>query len=150
MSPGFDEVRMRLRVAREELQDARCRLDNRAGDLGRAARRRLGEILQRLSPARLAAKASHSRVRLTVGGAALEAAAHSRLEEARGRLAVAAAALDAMSPLAVLGRGYALATDARGRVLRSSRGVSEGESVRVRLSEGALRCRVEEVEGGLE
>ena len=58
----------------------------------------------------------------------------------------AAAALDALSPLAVLGRGYALAQDERGRVLRSSRGVSEGEGVRVRLAEGALRCRVEEVE----
>jgi len=138
---------MRLRVAREELTDARCRLDNRAGDLGRAARRRLGEVLQRLSPARMASQASRSRVRLTVGGAALEAAARARLDEARGRLAVAAAALDAMSPLAVLGRGYALATDARGRVLRTSRGVSAGEGVRVRLAEGALRCRVEETEG---
>ena len=147
MSPGFDEVRMRLRVAREELADARCRLDNRAGDLGRAARRRLAEVLKRLSPARMAAQASRSRVRATVGGAALEAAARARLDEARGRLAVAAAALDAMSPLAVLGRGYALATDTRGRVLRTSRGVKAGEGVRVRLAEGALRCRVEGTEG---
>ena len=50
-------------------------------------------------------------------------------------------------PLAVLGRGYALATDVRGRVLRSARGIERGEDVRVRLAEGALRCRVEEVEG---
>ena len=49
--------------------------------------------------------------------------------------------------LAVLGRGYALATDGRGGVLRSARAVAEGEAVRVRLAEGSLRCRVEEVEG---
>ena len=147
MSPGFDEVRMRLRVAREELTDARCRLDNRAGDLSRAARRRLEVVLKRLSPARMTANASRARVRLTVGGAALEAAARSRLDDARSRLVAAAASLDALSPLAVLGRGYALAADARGRLLRSARTVEVGEGVRVRLAEGALRCRVEEVEG---
>jgi exodeoxyribonuclease VII large subunit len=98
----------------------------------------------------MAAAASRSRVRLTLEGAALEAAASARLDDSRSRLAVAAASLDAMSPLAVLGRGYALAQDARGKLLRSSRTVSVGERVRVRLSEGALRCRVEEVEGAEE
>jgi exodeoxyribonuclease VII large subunit len=86
-------------------------------------------------------------VRLAVGGAALETAARARLEDARRRLGLAAASLDAMSPLAVLARGYALAQDERGRVLRSARGVSAGDAVRVRLSEGSLRCRVEEAEG---
>jgi exodeoxyribonuclease VII large subunit len=46
----------------------------------------------------------------------------------------------------VLGRGYALTQDARGHVLRSSRRVRVGERVRVRLAEGQLLCRVEEVE----
>ncbi|MET0624086.1 MAG: exodeoxyribonuclease VII large subunit [Pyrinomonadaceae bacterium] len=147
MSSGFDEVRMRLRVAREELADARCRLENRAGDLSRAARRGLDAAVRALSPARVASAASRARVRLTVGDAGLEAAAHARLEDARARLSVAAAALDAMSPLAVLGRGYALAQDERGRVLRSARGVGVGDGVRVRLASGALRCRVESVEG---
>jgi exodeoxyribonuclease VII large subunit len=52
-----------------------------------------------------------------------------------------------MSPLAVLGRGYALAHDARGRVLRDASKVAEGERVRLRLARGALSCRVEAVEG---
>jgi len=114
--------------------------------LSRAARRRLDAVRGQLSPAGVAASASRARVRLTVGGAALEAATRVRLDDARARLGRAAAALDAMSPLAVLGRGYALAQDARGRVLRSARGLVEGEEIRVRLSEGALRCRVEGVE----
>jgi exodeoxyribonuclease VII large subunit len=147
MSSGFDEVRMRLRVAREELDDVRCRLENRAGDLSRAARRRLEALRGKLSPAGVAASASRTRVRLAVGGAALETAARARLEDARRRLGLAVASLDAMSPLAVLGRGYALAQDGRGRVLRSARSVGVGETVRVRLSEGSLRCRVEEAEG---
>jgi exodeoxyribonuclease VII large subunit len=147
MSTGFDEVRMRLRVAREELTDARAALERRASELSRTARRKLEESAKRLSPARMSAAASRSRVRLALQGASLESAARARLDEARSRLAVAAVALDAMSPLAVLGRGYALAEDSRGGILRDSSSVEEGERVRVRLSRGALRCRVEEVEG---
>ena len=147
MSPGFDEVRMRLRVAREEFDDVRCRLENRGGELGRVARRRLDAVRGKLSPAGMAASASRARVRLAVGGAALETAARARVEDARRRLGLAAASLDAMSPLAVLGRGYALATDESGRVLRSASDVGAGERLRVRLSEGSLRCRVEESEG---
>lgn len=147
MSPGFDEVRMRLRVAREELDEARRGLERRIVELSARARRRLEAAARRLSPARMSSSASRSRVRLTTAGAGLEAVSRARLEGARSRLAVAAASLDAMSPLAVLGRGYALALGEHGEILRTSRAVRAGERVRVRLSEGALRCRVEEVEG---
>jgi exodeoxyribonuclease VII large subunit len=147
MSPGFDEVRMRLRVAREEADEARRDLERRVAELTVRARRRLEAAARRLSPARMSSSASRSRVRLTAAGAGLESASRARLEGARSRLAVAAASLDAMSPLAVLGRGYALAQGERGEILRTSRAVRAGERVRVRLSEGALRCRVEEVEG---
>ncbi len=147
MSAGFDEVRMRLRVAREELAEARGALERRASELSRAARRKLEGAASGLSPARMSAAASRSRVRLALQGASLESAASARLDEARSRLAVAAVALDAMSPLAVLGRGYALAQDSRGGILRDSSRVEEGERVRVRLSQGALVCRVEEIEG---
>jgi len=147
MSAGFDEVRMRLRVAREELTEARAALERRASELGRAARRKLEGAAGRLSPARMSAAASRSRVRLALQGASLESAARARLDDARKRLAVAAVALDAMSPLAVLGRGYALAQDARGEILRDASNVETGGRVRVRLARGALSCRVEEVEG---
>jgi exodeoxyribonuclease VII large subunit len=147
MSPGFDEFRARLRAAREESNDVRRSLERLATDLSTRARRRLEAAVTKLSPARVATSASRSRVRLTLSVAALEAAARAKLEEERARLSVAAAALDAMSPLAVLGRGYALAHDERGKLLREARTVKTGERVRVQLSRGALRCLVEEVEG---
>ena len=56
-----------------------------------------------------------------------------------------AAQLDALSPLAVLGRGYAVCWDeTRTRILRSSRSVASGDGVRVTLAEGELDCRVVE------
>lgn len=66
----------------------------------------------------------------------------------RERFARLAAALDALSPLKVLGRGYALTTDGAGRVLASVSGVEPGDNVTVRLADGALRCRVEAKQGG--
>ncbi|PYT04170.1 MAG: exodeoxyribonuclease VII large subunit [Acidobacteria bacterium] len=148
MSSGFDEVRARLRVAREELTEARRALERRVNEQTARARRRLEAAARRLSPARMTAGASRMRVRAALACAALETAARAGLEDARTRLSVAAASLDAMSPLAVLGRGYAVAQDEGGAVLRSSSDVKGGERVRVRLSRGALRCRVEEIEGG--
>jgi exodeoxyribonuclease VII large subunit len=65
------------------------------------------------------------------------------VEIARGRLGLAAAALDAMSPLAVLERGYAIAQDGDGRVVREATAVSAGDALRLRLWKGSLNCRVE-------
>ena len=147
MSHGFDEVRSRLRAARSEADSAALRLERLLKERAARTRRRLDAAACRLSPAGTAARAAGARVRLALAGAGLEAAARARQDDARGRLAVAAASLDALSPLAVLGRGYALAEDERGEILRKSSAAREGERVRVRLAEGALRCRVEEVEG---
>jgi exodeoxyribonuclease VII large subunit len=147
MSHGFDEVRSALRAAREEAGDAARRLERVLADSTTRARKRLDAAACRLSPARMQSRASAGGVRLAVTRAALEASARARVDDARSRFAVAVASLEALSPLAVLGRGYALAADERGRLLRSSRGVAVGDGVRVRLAEGALRCRVEEVEG---
>jgi len=64
---------------------------------------------------------------------------------AERRTATLAARLDAMSPLAVLGRGYALCwNDARTGIIRSASQVTPGERVRVTLAEGELGCRVED------
>ena len=94
----------------------------------------------RLSPARHGSRAPRARACVWRWTARrLEAAARARLEDARSRLAVAAASLDAMSPLAVLGRGYALAEDERGRLLRSARGVAGGRA-RARASGRRARC----------
>ena len=65
------------------------------------------------------------------------------MENARRKFGVAAAALDAMSPLKVLERGYAIAQDPTGAIVREARAVSPGDAVRLRLWKGELNCRVE-------
>ena len=93
-------------------------------------RHRLAAIRSRLQAATsgLDGGISHRRLRL-----------ESRLGRAAGRL-------ESLSPLAVLGRGYAVCWDeARTRVLRRASETAPGKSVTVRLHEGELRCDVREI-----
>ena len=72
-------------------------------------------------------------------------AASARLTGPRQRLGALAASLDAMSPLKVLGRGFAMATDNRGQILRRAGEAAPGDGITVTLAEGSLDCRVENV-----
>jgi exodeoxyribonuclease VII large subunit len=58
------------------------------------------------------------------------------------RLNRASARLEALSPLAVLSRGYALVYASDGTLLRSSAGTSPGDTIRARLAQGALEATV--------
>ncbi|MBM4435253.1 MAG: exodeoxyribonuclease VII large subunit, partial [Chloroflexi bacterium] len=54
--------------------------------------------------------------------------------------------LDALSPLAVLGRGYAVVEGADGRIRTGAHGLSVGEAVRLRMRDGRAGATVTSVE----
>jgi len=66
------------------------------------------------------------------------------LNRKKQRFTALAASLDAMSPLKVLGRGYAMARDDAGGILKSYRDVTAGQQVTVTLGEGGFTATVEE------
>ena len=66
------------------------------------------------------------------------------LNRKKQRFTALAASLDAMSPLKVLGRGYAMARDGAGGILKSYRDVTAGQQVTVTLGEGGFTATVEE------
>lgn len=68
-------------------------------------------------------------------------------EARRQRLRALAGRLDALSPLAVLSRGYAIARAADGGVLKEATAVAVGDFVSVMLYKGGLACRVETIQG---
>lgn len=76
----------------------------------------------------------------------LVSAVRRRLERARGRTERLGARLDALSPLATLRRGYAVPTDAEGRVLRRRKSFEGVERFRLRVVDGRIESRVENVE----
>ena len=122
---GYD-IRM-AQAMRKQMAQRRAALDNLAGR----------RVLQ--SPA---AYFDLRRVELDYTRSRLTAAGERWLAARRHGFAQYAAALDAMSPLKVLARGYAMATDADGTVLRSAAKVQPGDPVRVQLQDGALHCTV--------
>jgi exodeoxyribonuclease VII large subunit len=67
------------------------------------------------------------------------------LQRKRAGLEVAAGRLNALSPLAILARGYAICRDARGILVRYAESVRSGDGVRITLAQGELDCRVEGV-----
>lgn len=77
----------------------------------------------------------------------LASLAEKQVGERRQRFAALCASLHAMSPLAVLARGYAVARTATGTVLRSADEVTVGETIDVTLGRGSLVCAVNETRG---
>lgn len=72
-------------------------------------------------------------------------AARQQLGVADRRLAATASKLDALSPLKVLGRGYAIGYDADGDVLDSVSRVQVGDTLSLRLADGSVDCQVTDV-----
>ena len=73
----------------------------------------------------------------------LAAAEERELASSRERFVRLTAALDAMSPLRVLTRGYAIASDGEGRCIRSVEALRPGGRLRLTLADGRADCLVE-------
>jgi exodeoxyribonuclease VII large subunit len=74
--------------------------------------------------------------------ARLERAERERLARSVQRLALAQRALDAVSPLATVQRGFAIVRRADGTVLTDASAVSPGEEIEASLARGTVRARV--------
>ena len=76
----------------------------------------------------------------------LVAAAEKLCSANRHKFVALASALDAMSPLKVLSRGYAIASDAEGKLVKSVGDVVGGDKISLSVSDGTIKCIVEESE----
>ncbi len=128
----------------EKLQAQRLRMARGQGRRLELLRRRLDELSCKRVMADPLAPVQDKRLLLDHIQKELCHAALARMAKPRRELAALAASLDAMSPLKVLGRGFALVTDEGGRPLRRAADVPVGSEITAALSEGKLRCRVEE------
>jgi len=146
LSPAFDAVMARLHDAMTTADEAEHRLQTSVVSLLQRIQRRLGAASHSLSPVQLRSAVTAARTRFASLTRARDASIVTRLESARQQLSVVAAALDAMSPLKVLERGYAIAHRADGRIVREAKAVAIGDALHLRLWKGALDCRVEGTE----
>ena len=134
------------------LRDWARRVDDLGVRLGRAmtrhdarARERLDRVARALRPALLAAPVRHQQRLAGQLGGRLERVIRGETARRRRAVEAMAARLDGLSPLACLARGYAIVAGPSGEVVTRAVDVRAGDRVTVRLHEGRLGCRVEDV-----
>lgn len=98
-----------------------------------------GRLLQN-SPAHRVARYSLSQQSLSIR---LQQAVQKRLGYRSQQLAGLARALDTVSPLATLGRGYSIVRNSEGALVRSNADVNAGDSIAVQLHKGQLSATVD-------
>jgi exodeoxyribonuclease VII large subunit len=128
------------------------RVDELVFRLAEAQRRHLRNYHRRLDSASARVRAHDLRAKLVAmrrdveaRTGALTAVTRNVLLQHHARLDRLAAQLGALSPVAILDRGYALVFDASGKLVKNAGQLSPGESVRTRVANGEFTAKVEEV-----
>jgi exodeoxyribonuclease VII large subunit len=144
---AFASMRALMRDRMLRLDDLDGRLRGRLSHLLLRGRHRLEILAHRMTPREMAGRLAGRRADCVAWGRLLTRAMLARVRRARDRTAALGERLGALSPLAVLSRGYAICLQpASGAILKSARAVHPGERVDVRLHRGRLGCEVKEVE----
>ena len=134
--PDRQDVALRLTSAGTAVSRALARLlATRAARMERTRDRMGAALIQRLRT---------SERRLLTAQARLAPALTRVTELRRSRLSRVAAQLHALSPVAVLGRGYALARGANGTILRRVADLTPGAPFTLTVADGAVAARVED------
>lgn len=121
------------RLLRERFRRERSRLDQAVVRLDRThPRTRLAAVRERI--AKLEQRANRSM--------------HARLAKERQRFGSAVGRLDNLSPLKVLSRGYALAFDGSGQLVRDAAALAPGAAVEVRVARGRFEATVTATHAG--
>jgi len=103
---------------------------------------RLDAITAQLSPVRLASKLGDRKTSVGLLSQRVDSAARGVVDEKLKALNICMTKLDALSPLNVLGRGFAIAESETGEILRDAERVTVDDLVKIRLEKGSLRTRV--------
>ena len=132
-----------------EIQEMLQNYDARASQAMSGRLRRLSERLEGIQSKRVltdpAAHLENRRIGLDRLRDRLIAAQEGCLARGKQTYVGLAASLDAMSPLRVLARGYAVATNEGGKPIKSAKELTPGDRVRLRLSDGQAQCTVEKI-----
>ncbi len=146
----FREMLSRLQDPRRDIQDRRMKIDDLALRLMRVIRRKVGELqdvtrslAERLRPEHLRRTLFDRKEIAQELSMRLERGQRSLVREKRAAMENLAGRLDALSPLAVLSRGYSITFRPKTcEVVTDARTVAAGDDLEVRLWKGELQCRV--------
>jgi exodeoxyribonuclease VII large subunit len=139
-------TRLRDDVSRRDqyLDELRLRLDASVHRHVRVHAQRIALLVDRLRREDIAARIAIHYRRLQSADQRLRRTTVRIISTLRTRLDRASAGLEALSPLAVLSRGYALVYTADGKLLRSVADTAAGQTIRARVAHGTLEAEVKQ------
>jgi exodeoxyribonuclease VII large subunit len=147
----LDGLSRRLRHPGERLRQQAQQLDDLEMRMQRAFERQLNNRRERLARLETRLAGQHPgrtlkllRQRLDSLAERLPRAIREGLKQRRLQLQSQVQTLNAVSPLATLGRGYSILLDERHRAIRSAADTHPGQRLKARLADGELDVRVED------
>jgi exodeoxyribonuclease VII large subunit len=165
-------TRYRLLMGRQQLTElAQHGAFGRMMDLIRRRQQRVDDLVNRLTHAErdvlegqrrrfetLSAAVRHYDLRLVLAGVrreldakigAMASAARNVLQQKRARLERLTSQMEALSPVAILERGYALVFDGSGKLVKDADQVKAGDDIRARVARGEIAATVKKTGSGL-
>ena len=142
LSPVFTEFPQRIKDLRYEIEDANESMRSVLNEKLNVEKVVLRNIVTRLSPIKLAAQLNDKKTRLAVLKQRQISAVKDVIDAKDEKLKIKMAQLDALSPLSVLNRGFSIAENEKGEILRDAKNVSANDNVKIRLARGTIKAKV--------
>jgi exodeoxyribonuclease VII large subunit len=133
-----------IRQRQQKVDDLTYRLDRSQRQALEQKRRRWEAVSAAVRHYDLRRVLAGMRGELDAGTAAIAAAMRNQLLQNKVRLERMGRALEMLSPLAILERGYALVFDSTGQLVKDAAQLKAGEDISARLARGEIRAAVKE------
>ncbi len=146
LSSVFTEFPIRVKDLRYEIEDLKDQIQSGLVEKLKTKRRNLESLANRLSPIKLASKLNEKKTLLALLQQRQSSAIKDVIDANDEKLKISMASLDALSPLSVLNRGYSIAENDAGEILRDANKVKVNDKVKIRLAKGKIITRVVDAE----
>ena len=141
-SPVFTEFPNKLKDWQYEIDDLQSEMKTVLSEKLKTKNQRLETLTKRLSPLNLASKLNSQKTQFALLNQRQISSVKDILDEKDESLKIKMASLDALSPLSVLNRGFAIAENEKGEILRDSSQVKANDNVKIRLAKGRIEAKV--------
>lgn len=140
---AFNIAPNKVRELQQRFDEIALRMNQSVGRYLVALRHRERVAQMRLIKVDLRQTVARNREVLAGKANRLRSAARAWLSARRSKLQLEMGRMNALSPLAILERGYSICRDEQGAILKDASRVAKGDRVSVRLAAGEMDCRVE-------
>lgn len=146
LSPVFTEFPQKIKDWQYEIDEFQSAMRDRLTEKQKVKRKGLDALTNRLSPLKLASRLNYKKTRFALLHQKQISAIKAGLNAKGESLKIRMASLDALSPLSVLGRGFSIAENEKGEILRDAAQIKPDDNVKIRLAKGRIEAKVMKID----